>query len=99
MEKEYNFRLLSGFVREARTLNNMSQRSIAMFLHLKGLSTKDVQTELVQVLWFDDDALAYSIVTQYLRNDVILQMSLQPGIERKIKVFRLQTIQFWRHLK
>jgi hypothetical protein len=43
------------------------------FLHMKGLSTKakDVHTELVQVLW--SDAIAYSTVTKYIRNYIILQ--------------------------
>jgi hypothetical protein len=32
---------------------------------------KDVHTELVQVLW--SDAIVYSTVTKYMRNDSILQ--------------------------
>jgi hypothetical protein len=44
-----------------------------MFLHRKGLSVKakDVQTELVQILALG--AIAYSIVTKYIRNDLSLQ--------------------------
>jgi hypothetical protein len=63
----------------------MDQRSIVVFLHLKRLSAKvkakakakvkakakDVRTELVQV--FGSDSIAYSIVTKYFQNDVILQ--------------------------
>jgi hypothetical protein len=51
----------------------MDQRSTVVFLHWKGLSTKaaDVHTELVQVP--GSDAIAYSAVTKYLRNDVVVQ--------------------------
>jgi hypothetical protein len=44
-----------------------------MFPHLKGLSVKakDVHTELVQVL--ESDSIAYSTVTKYIRNNIILQ--------------------------
>jgi hypothetical protein len=51
----------------------MDQRSIFVFLHLKRLSAKakDVHCELGQVLW--SDAITYSTVTKYIRNDVILQ--------------------------
>jgi hypothetical protein len=51
----------------------MDQRSIVVFLHLKGLSAKakDVDTELVQVL--GSDAIAYSTVPNNLWNDVILE--------------------------
>jgi hypothetical protein len=51
----------------------MDQRSIVVFLHLKGLSAKakDVHTKLVQVL--ESDIIAYSTVTKYMRNDIILQ--------------------------
>jgi hypothetical protein len=44
-----------------------------VFLHLEGLSaqTKDVQTELVQVL--ESDVIAYSAVIKYRRNNVILE--------------------------
>jgi hypothetical protein len=56
----------------------MDQRSIIMFLHPKEFSTKDVHTELVQVLGSDDDAIAYLTVTKYIRNDVILQNDPEP---------------------
>jgi hypothetical protein len=51
----------------------MDERSIVMFLRLKRLSAKakDVHTELVQVV--ASDAIAYSTVTKYIRNDVVLQ--------------------------
>jgi hypothetical protein len=56
-----------------------------VFLHLKGLSAtatatakakakakaKDVHTELVEVVGFD--AVSYSNVTKYIRNNIILQ--------------------------
>jgi hypothetical protein len=44
-----------------------------VFLHLKGLSAKvkDVHTEVVQVL--GSHAIAYSIVTQYIQKDILLQ--------------------------
>jgi hypothetical protein len=42
-----------------------------VFLHLKGLSAKDVHTELVQVL--ASEAIACSTVTKYIWNNVILQ--------------------------
>jgi hypothetical protein len=44
----------------------MDQRSIVVFLHLKGLSTKDVHTELEQVLRSDDDDIIYSTATKYI---------------------------------
>jgi hypothetical protein len=46
---------------------------MVVFLHLKGLSAKakDVHTEFVQVP--GSDTIAYSTVTKYLGNDVILQ--------------------------
>jgi hypothetical protein len=55
----------------------MDQRSIAVFLHLKGLSAKakDVHTEMIRVL--GSDAIAYSTATKYLQNDVILQNELE----------------------
>jgi hypothetical protein len=49
----------------------MEQRSIVVFLRLKRLSAKDVHTELSQVL--ESDAITYSTVTKYLRNNAILQ--------------------------
>jgi hypothetical protein len=51
----------------------MNQKSIVVFLHLKGLSAraKDVHTELVQVL--GSDAIASSTVTKKIQDDVILQ--------------------------
>jgi hypothetical protein len=44
--------------------NSMDQRSIVVFLHLKGLSAKakNLHTELGNV--FGPDAIAYSTVTQ-----------------------------------
>jgi hypothetical protein len=77
----------------------MDQRSIVVFLHLKGLSAKakDIRIELVQVL--ASHAMAYSTMTKLLQNDVILQRNKKPRRERKIKVSRLRTMQFWRHLK
>jgi hypothetical protein len=51
------------------------QRSIVVFLHLKGLSAKakakDVHIELGHGL--GSDAIACSTVIQYIRNDIILQ--------------------------
>jgi hypothetical protein len=46
--------------------DSMDQRSIAVFLHLKGLSAKakDVHTELLQVV--GPDAIAYSTVRKYI---------------------------------
>jgi hypothetical protein len=38
---------------------------------MKGLSTKGIHTELVQVL--GSDAITYSIVTKYIHNNVMLQ--------------------------
>jgi hypothetical protein len=51
----------------------MDQRSIGVFLHLKGLpaKAKDVHIDLVYVL--GPDAIAYSTVVKYLGNNVILQ--------------------------
>jgi hypothetical protein len=61
----------------------MDQRSTVVFLYLKGLSTKakDIHTELVQIL--ESDVIAYSIVTNYLRNNVILQN--EPEAEDRAK--------------
>jgi hypothetical protein len=82
-----------------QAVSRVDQKSILLFLHLKGLSAKakHVHSELVQVL--RSDAIAYSTVTKNIRNDAILQKNQKPMIERKIKVSRLQTMQFWRHLK
>jgi hypothetical protein len=51
----------------------MDHTSIFVFLYLKWLSAKAkyVHTELVQVL--GSDAITYSTVTKYLRNDLMLQ--------------------------
>jgi hypothetical protein len=51
----------------------MDQSPIVVFLHLKGLSTKakDVHNEIVQVL--ESDAIGYSNVAKYIRNNLILQ--------------------------
>jgi hypothetical protein len=51
----------------------MDQTSIVVILHPRALSdkTKDVHIELVRV--FGSDTMAYSIVTKYIRTDVILQ--------------------------
>jgi hypothetical protein len=49
----------------------MDQRPIVVLLHLKGLSAKDVHTELVRVL--GSDAIAQWTMTKYMRNDAILQ--------------------------
>jgi hypothetical protein len=43
----------------------MDQRSICLFLAMKGLSSRDVHNELIAVL--GSDAIAYSTVTSYLR--------------------------------
>jgi hypothetical protein len=72
MKKETIFGSLTApFVKAARS--SMDQRSIVVFLHLKGLpaKAKDVHTELIQVL--GSDAIAYSTVTKYIRNDLIWQ--------------------------
>jgi hypothetical protein len=71
MEKKSMSRFLSDAIRPAWTLSSMDQRQIVVFLHLKGLSAKDVHTELVELL--ASDAIACSTVTKYMRNDVILQ--------------------------
>jgi hypothetical protein len=52
-------------------LGNLDQRSSVVFLRLKGLSVKDVQIEFGQEL--GSDAIAYSTVTRYIRNNVILE--------------------------
>jgi hypothetical protein len=59
----------------------MDQKSIFVFLHLKGFSTKakDIHTELVQVL--GSDAIAYWTRTKHIRNDVVLQN--EPEAERR----------------
>jgi hypothetical protein len=79
IEKECISRLLKGSVRSARTLSSLDQRSIAVFLHMKGLSVKDIHTKLVQV--HGSDAIAYSTVTKYLRSDIVLQN--EPGVENR----------------
>jgi hypothetical protein len=54
-----------------------------MFLHLKVLSAKakDVHTKFVHVL--ESDAIAYSTVTNYLGNNVILQN--EPEAEDRVE--------------
>jgi hypothetical protein len=56
----------------------MDQRSIDVFFRLKRFSAKvkDVHTELVHVL--GSDVIAYSRVTTYIRNTVILQSKPEP---------------------
>jgi hypothetical protein len=73
MEKESISRLRKGFVRSAHGLGRMDQRSIVVFLHLKGLSAKakDVHTDFVQIL--GSDAIACSAATKDIRNFAILQ--------------------------
>jgi hypothetical protein len=55
----------------------MDQRSIVVFLRLKGLSAKakNVDTELVEVL--RSDAIAYLTVTNHIRNNLIFQNELE----------------------
>jgi hypothetical protein len=45
----------------------MDQRSICLYLNRKGFSAHAIHDELVQVLDSDSDAVAYSMVTFYLR--------------------------------
>jgi hypothetical protein len=68
-------------VREA--VSSLDERSIVVCLHLTGLSAKakDVHTEFGQVL--GSDAIAYSIVTKHIRNDVILQN--EPEAEDRVE--------------
>jgi hypothetical protein len=70
IEKESISRLVSSSVRSVSRLSSMDQRSIVIFLHLKGLlaKAKDLHTEVVQVL--GSDAIAYMPVTKHIRNDV-----------------------------
>jgi hypothetical protein len=60
---------------------NLDQRSIVVFLHLKGFSAKvkDVHTELADVL--GSDAIAYSTVTKYIRKMSFYKMNQKPRIE------------------
>jgi hypothetical protein len=105
MEKKSISRIINDSVRSGHTLGSMDQKSIVVFLHLKEFSAKakvkvkakDVHTELLQI--FESDVITYLTVTKYIRNDIFCRMNQKPRIERKIKVSRFQTMQFWRHLK
>jgi hypothetical protein len=57
----------------------MDQRSICLFLAMKGLSARDVHNELVAVL--GPDAIAYSTVTNYLRQWPFPAISSEPSDE------------------
>jgi hypothetical protein len=57
----------------------MNQRSICLFLAMKGLSARDVHNELVAVL--GPDAIAYSTVTSDLRQRQIPAISSEPSNE------------------
>ena len=57
----------------------MDQRSICLFLAMKGLSATDVHNELVAVL--DPDAITYSTVTSYLRQRQFPAISSEPSDE------------------
>jgi hypothetical protein len=57
----------------------MDQRSIRLFLAMKGLSAKDVHNELVAVL--GPDAIAYSSVTSYPRQRQFPAISSEPSDE------------------
>jgi hypothetical protein len=72
-------RLLAGSVRWGCPLSSLDQRSIIIFLHLKGLSAKDIQTKLVEL--FRYDAIAYSTVTKHTWKDLILQSEPEPKAE------------------
>jgi hypothetical protein len=61
----------------------MDQSSIVVFLHLKELSAKDLHTEIVEVL--ESEAMAYSTVTKYIRNDIILQSEAEAEAEDRAK--------------
>jgi hypothetical protein len=70
-----------------------------MSFRLKGLSpkAKNFHTELVQVL--GSDAIASSTVTKPIRNNVILQNEPEAEGRAEDQGSRLQTMQFWKHLK
>jgi hypothetical protein len=57
----------------------MDQRSICLFLAMKRLSARDVHHELVALL--SPDAIAYSIVTSYLRQRQFPVISSEPSRE------------------
>jgi hypothetical protein len=57
----------------------MDQRSICLFLAMKGLSARDLHNELVAVLV--PDAIAYSTVTSYLRRRQFPAISSEPSHE------------------
>jgi hypothetical protein len=97
MENKFISRLPKRSVREARTLNRMDQKSITMFLNLNGLSAKDIRSELAQAL--GSDTIAYRPGQSIYGTISFCKMNLNPRIELKIKVSRLQTMQFWIHLK
>jgi hypothetical protein len=55
----------------------MDERSICLFLAMKGLSARDVHNELVAVL--GPDAIVFSIVTSYLRQQQFPTISSEPS--------------------
>jgi hypothetical protein len=57
----------------------MDQRSIVLFLAMKGLSARAVHDELVAVLV--SNAIAYSTVTKYLRHSQLPPIIADPLVE------------------
>jgi hypothetical protein len=70
-----------------------------VFLHLKEFSAKDVHLALVQVLGSDDDAIAYSTLTKYIRNDVILQNESEAEDRAEDQGFSITDNAILEHLK
>jgi hypothetical protein len=62
----------------------MDQRSISPFLAKKGLSARDVHNERVAVLGLD--AIIYSTITKYLRQQHFPAISFEPPDEPPITI-------------
>jgi hypothetical protein len=63
-----------------------------VFLHLKGLSAKDIHNELVQAL--GSNAIACSTVTNHIGNSVILQNEPEAGDRAEDQGFSITEMQF-----
>jgi hypothetical protein len=62
----------------------MDQRSICPFPDRKRLSARDIHNELVAILGLD--AMAYSAITKYLRQQHFPAISSEPAVEPPITI-------------
>jgi hypothetical protein len=68
----------------------MDQRSICLFLALKGLSVRAIDNEFTAVL--DANAIAYSTMTKYLRQRQFTSILVDPSLEEPATIIIDQAI-------